>query len=131
MENYTEERQGLHMSPKLKSDFTTAAFWARFIAITGMATTLLSALFNMIEGKPGAYIGAFVSVGFSVLVYIFLLRFGNLVKKGIAHTDQHSFNEGLTSLRTYYKVISLLLIIFIGIVLIVFICIILLAALKH
>ncbi len=131
MENYTEEKTGLHMSPRLKNDFTAAAFWARFIAVTGMATTLLSALFNMIEGKPGAYISAFISVGFSVLIYIFLLRFGNLVKKGIAHTDQHSFYEGLTNLRTYYKVISLLLIICIGIGLIVFIFAILLATIKH
>lgn len=131
MENYTEEREGLHMSPKLKNDFATAAFWARFIAITGMATTLLSSLLQIFKGAPGAYIGAFISVGFSVLIYIFLLKFGNLVKKGVANTDQQSFYEGLTNLRTYYKVISLLLIICIGIGLIVFIFIMLLAIIKH
>ncbi len=119
------------MSPRLQNDFATAAFWARFIAIAGMATTLVSSLLQIIKGVPGAYIGAFVSVGFSVLIYIFLLKFGNLVKKGITNTDQQSFYEGLTNLRTYYKVVSLLLIICIGIGLIIFIFAILLATIKH
>lgn len=113
MENNVSDIFKMEMSPKLRDDFRTAATWARIIAIMGFCACVCSLLINF---KARSYVSAIVSAGLSVALYIFLLKFGTQVKKGLETNDQQMFNEGLINLRTYFKIIGVVLIIIIIIV---------------
>ncbi len=116
---YNEDTTGLSVSPKLKADLLQAATWAKIIVITAWITSVLSVIVNVRKHTGLALVSGIVSVGLSILIYIYLLQFSNQVKKGIDNNDQQMLNTGLFSLRTYFKIVSLLLIIALGIGLIV------------
>lgn len=119
MELYNEDQTGLTVSPKLKADLLQAANWAKIIVITAWITSVLSVIVNVSKNTKLAFVSGFISIGLSILIYIFLFKFGSEVKKGIDNNDQEMFNTGLFSLRTYFKIVSLLLIIALGITFIV------------
>jgi hypothetical protein len=131
MENYTENINSNTISPKLKDDLAAAAYWARIIAISGMVTSLISAVVSISRGLAIAYVTGFISLGLSALIYIFLLKFGMQIKKAFTYNNQQEFNAGLDSLKTYFQIISLLLIIVFGVCLIIFLFAMVFAMLKH
>ncbi len=108
MENNVNDLFKIDMSHKLRDDFRTAAIWARIIAIIGFCSSVCSLFINI---KAGSYVSAIVGAGLSVTLYIFLLKFGTQVKKGVEGNDQQMFNEGLINLRTYFKIIGIIMII--------------------
>jgi hypothetical protein len=130
MELYNEEIQRLTVTPALKEQFIQTAKWAKIIVITAWAGSVLSMVFDAGSGEWGAFAAGFFSLGISVAIYIYLLKFGNEIKKGVNSNDPQLFNTGLFSLRTYFKIVSLLLIIILGICLLIFLFVIVFAVLR-
>lgn len=108
MEHNIEDLFQIEMSPKLRDDLRTTANWAKIIATVGFVSLFFSLMVNISQGAFGS---AFVSTAFYVLLYIFLLKFGTLTKKGTDDNDQDSLNDGLLNLRTYFKILAWVMII--------------------
>ena len=108
MENHSDNVVKLEMSPRLREDLATAATWGRIIAIMGFCSCFFSLLFSF---KRGTIASGIISVAFSVVLYIFLLKFGTNVKKGVDTNDQQMLTEGLFNLKIYFKIIGYLIVI--------------------
>jgi hypothetical protein len=129
MENNFNNLLNLEMSPKLREDLRTASTWGRLVAIMGLCSSLFSLLRSFSLGGS-QIVGGLISVTLSVVLYIFLLKFGSQVKKGIDTNDQEAFNDGLVNLKMYFKIIAYLIIIFLIIAALAILFIIVLAMLK-
>jgi L-lactate permease len=108
MEHNTEDLFKIEMSNKLRDDLRTAGNWAKIISILGFVSAFCAMMVNL---SNGSFLSAIFGAAFSVLLYIFLLKFGSLTKKGIDDNDQDTLNDGLLNLRTYFKIVAWLLII--------------------
>jgi hypothetical protein len=128
MDIYQQENTGLTVSPKMKADLLQAANWAKIIVLTSWISSIISIIVNIANHVKLAFVSGIISIGFSVLIYVYLLTFGTQVKKGLINNDFEILNNGFFRLRTYFKIISLLLIIAIGIGLIFLVFFIFLAA---
>lgn len=130
MENNSNQGDNLfHLSIEgAARDFLqTAATWARIVAIVGFISGGLS-LLGFIFGAPSANAAAvagttllmlpFIVVG--VIINVFLFKFATNILASLSNMSQVQFNEGVNNLRTYFKIISILIIIALAIVFIVF-----------
>ncbi|MES2006121.1 MAG: DUF5362 family protein [Bacteroidota bacterium] len=108
MESEIHETSGLSVSPRLKDDLRAAANWGRWIAIISISTSVISLLVSL---KKGSFFGALIAASLTVFIYLYLFRFGNLVKQGIETNDQDALNTGLYNLQTYFKILVFFLII--------------------
>lgn len=104
----TENIMNEPIPSKIKEDFGTAAVWARLGAILAFVGVGLNLIQNI---KNGGIFGAFISAAINVTISIFLLNFGTQTKRGVDATDQENFEEGLNSLRRYFKITVILTII--------------------
>ncbi|MES2328969.1 MAG: DUF5362 family protein [Bacteroidota bacterium] len=108
MENNLNDIFKLEMSPKLKEDLRAAATWGRIIAIMGLCSAALSLIVSITRG---AVLSALIVAAISVFIYLYLFKFGNEAKKALDTNDQQLLNEGLLSLRTYFKILGVIMII--------------------
>lgn len=115
MENnlYDNNTDTAALSAKLREDFKTAALWARIIAMAGMVSAVASVISNFSMGR---YVIGLFGAAFAVLIYLFVYRFGQKIKEGLANKDTQAFNEGLLNLSYYFKVMGYLVIACIGFV---------------
>jgi pilus assembly protein TadC len=127
MENSIHDIPTLEVSPKLKSDLREAAVWARIIAILALCSSALSLIVSF---RRGMIFFALISAAISVFIYLYLLRFGSQVRKGLDTNDQQSLNDGLRNLNTYYKILGVILVIAIVICVLAFIFLALGAMIK-
>ena len=96
----------------------TAATWARITAIASFVSAGVSVLVAII-GKPGqstavivgSVIGALIGTGITILFNIFLLRFATNTTASFSNMNQVQFNEGISNLRTYFKIVGIFVII--------------------
>lgn len=114
----TDEIIDAPFSQKLKDNLRPAASWARISAIVSFVSAGLSLLESL---RRGNIFGSFITAAISVTIAIYLFNFGNQTKKGIDNIDQPELEEGLNSLRRYFKIITILLIVGASIGLLVFI----------
>jgi hypothetical protein len=104
------------------------ALWAKIVALSafiGYAISIVIAIFGHkdfsmeAEGfSVGAYIrtdesivGVLITVVIGVLINYFLYRFSISVRNGVDTMDTFKLNEGLSDLRTYFKIYGILLLI--------------------
>ena len=104
----TDEITDAPFSQKLKDNMRPAASWARISAIVSFISAGLS-LVQSIRG--GNIFGSFITAAISVTIAIYLFNFGNQTKKGLDNIDQGELEEGLNSLRRYFKITTILLIV--------------------
>lgn len=129
MENYNNQGDNLFnlsVEGAARDLLLTAATWARTIAIVGFISAGLSVLDAFI-GKAGAGSAAlaggilftllFVAIG--VVLNIFLFRFATNIIASLSNMSQVQFNEGVSNLKTYFKLMGILIIIGLAIVFIV------------
>lgn len=106
---------------------TTIALWARICSICafiGYAVALFAAFFgkarlpdNEVSGLAASFgrgsliAGALISAIIGGAINYFLYRFGADAKDGLANMDQIKLNEGLMNLKTYFKILGILLLI--------------------
>lgn len=104
----------------------TAATWARIIAVIGFIGAAISLLQAVIGGSEvarassmaytGGVLVSMLFVAVVVVINIFLLKFANNTLKGLDDVNQLRFNEGVNNLRTYFKIVGILLIIVVSLV---------------
>jgi glucan phosphoethanolaminetransferase (alkaline phosphatase superfamily) len=105
----------------------TAATWARIIAIVGFVTAGLSVL-EAVIGKAGANsvtligstLGALIGAAITVAINIFLYRFATNTLNSLSNMNQIEFNAGINSLKTYFKILGIILIIVLSFVVLIF-----------
>jgi small-conductance mechanosensitive channel len=105
----------------------TITLWARICAIcafAGYALALIVAFFgrnpaSQFEGSSTAVsfgrasliAGALVSAIIGTAINYFLYRFAVDAKQGLSNIDQVKLNQGLISLKTYFKILGIILLI--------------------
>lgn len=113
------EEQNIHfkldVTPKIKQDLSTAAVWASIVAIVGFVSAAISLLRGLMLG---GFIAVIISAGIAVLLNIYLFQFGKASKKALESNDATQLDEGLSDLKTYFKIYGILVII--GLVFFVF-----------
>ncbi len=120
----TDNIFNLTLDQEAKSFLKTAAVWAKIIAIIAFVEVGLS-LVTAFVGKEGTaeIAGAIFATIFggviSILLNIFLYRFAKKMAEGISSSNQQLFNEGVNSLRNYFKIFGILLIIGLSLMLII------------
>ncbi|AXY78272.1 hypothetical protein D3H65_31630 [Paraflavitalea soli] len=104
----------------------TAATWARIIAIVGFISGGLS-LIGLIFGSPQANAAVAASstlislpfIALGVIINVFLFKFATNILGSLANMSQVQFNEGINNLRTYFKIIGILIIIGLSLVVLI------------
>lgn len=96
------------MAPELKQELAGAAKWGRVTAIVGLVGAGLSLIAGI---AAGSLLGSLLSVVLAVVMNIFLLRFGNHSNTAIQSNDQGSLIEGMEALRTYFKIMAIIILI--------------------
>jgi hypothetical protein len=117
----------------IRAQVRSAASWAKICAICAFITSgiaLLVALFGRqaesenfgASGlvRAGNVLGAVLVAAISVFINYFLYRFATATTKGMNAMDIISTNEGFNSLRTYFKILGIILIIVLSLAAIVF-----------
>lgn len=106
----------------------TAATWARIIAIVAFVSAGLSVL-NAIIGKPGisgaasifSIMIALIMAAITVVINLFLYRFATNSTESLSNMSQVQFNEGIGNLKTYFKILGIIIIIVLAIIALIFI----------
>jgi hypothetical protein len=108
-----------------KSHLKSIAQFAGITAIIGFASLLLT-IVSLVMVSSSRYSSAgsnipstFISVAINLIMNILLLNASNKIKKAISGLDQSSLTQGLSNLKTYFKVYGILLIIVIVLVLLI------------
>jgi Family of unknown function (DUF5362) len=107
----------LTYSPSLLSSLKTIAFWAKLSAIISFCSAGVSLLAGLKD--IATLIGGLVGIAISVLINIFLFKFGNCVQQGINTNDLPKIGEGFANLKTYYKIYGIILIVMLSFVVLV------------
>jgi hypothetical protein len=125
----------ISFDPKSSAGLRTVAKWSMVAAICSVCGSLLGVVLailgkNRTEESSGLISYAFFStanVAGSIVVLIlsaafnyFLYSFSVNTLKGLTNLDPGKLNEGLSSLKTYYKILGIIMIVAMGIVLIGF-----------
>ena len=135
-----EQNQNL-LSAELQVDATAAghlkevAMWAKLLAVVGL---VLSVLIGIIAIFAGTMLGnmsrsfgndssaAAISTGFITVLYLligavyfflslFLFRFATKMKLALLTTDQENFNTSLLNLKLVYRIMGIIMIIYLAI----------------
>lgn len=119
--NSADNTFDLEVDATAREHLRSITSWARIIALIGFINTALS-LVGLIKAGPegGAFaialVFGLVFVAIMVMIYLFLLRFANHTAASLQTDNQEGFNYGIDSLRSYFKIIGILLIIVVSLV---------------
>jgi hypothetical protein len=116
--NTSDNLFDLAIDDTARSLLKTAATWAKIVAIVGLAGAAL-AVIEAFAGNRAAgsmtiassVLIAIVTVVFSVILNIFLLRFASNIQSGLSGMNQANFNEGVNSLALYLKCMGIFIIV--------------------
>ena len=120
----TESIFNVTLDQEAKSLLKTTTVWAKIVAIAAFAQVGLS-LVSAFIGKNstaemvGAIFGSMIGAVISILLNVFLYRFSQKTADAISSSNQQLFAEGINSLRTYFKISGIVLIIILSLFLIV------------
>ena len=128
------------------NNLRTIVLWARICALCafiGYAVALLAAFLGKVPvpdngasglalsfGKGSLIAGALVSAIIGCAINYFLYRFAADAGKGLADMNQIKLNEGLINLKTYFKIVGILLLIVLIICGLAFLIVIIAAAVS-
>lgn len=111
----------LQVNEEVKSNFLGLAQWTNYAAIIGLIGALLGFIGAYVEsskmgdvqgpGVAGGIIGGLIVMAISLYLNFTLLNASKKIKAGVSSAEQGSFNDGLSKLTTYFKVIGILVII--------------------
>jgi hypothetical protein len=104
------------LDQEAKSLLKTTTVWAKITAIVAFAHVGLS-LVQAFIGKNstaemvGSIFGSMIGAVISILLNVFLYRFSQKTADAISSSNQQLFTEGINSLRTYFKIFGILIIV--------------------
>jgi hypothetical protein len=110
----------LSVDSQTRDELQRCAYWARISAIIAFISAGLSMIFVFINPELEAQRSVMIMfTGFmtilSIVINVFLYRFGTKTTTAISNTDQRDFNEAITGLQTYFKIQGILIIIILSI----------------
>jgi uncharacterized membrane protein SpoIIM required for sporulation len=131
MENYDQDNSFLKVTfdDNAREQLKTIALWAKICALCAFvsyAIALIVAFFGRTRtaafggdenavvtstAKVTAIAGAIISAAIGFAINYFLYRFATDTKKGLDGIDQVKLNEGLVNLKTYFKILGIILLI--------------------
>jgi hypothetical protein len=118
----------MQLSDQAKKYLLEASKWANFIAIFGfiaiglliiMSFSIGSIMANLPEGSLGGISPKFfsffylIAAGIYFIPVFFLFQFGQKIKQAFLEDDHNLLTFGLKKLRSHYKFIGILIIVFI------------------
>ncbi len=123
--NQLENFFNISFDEAARTQIKQAAVWAKVVtlcAFVGYAVVLVVAIFGQSAYSSdreveGGYIhtnnmpGVILSIGLGVFINYFLYRFAVATAKGMDNMDSIKTNEGFNSLRRYFKIYGILIII--------------------
>jgi len=123
--NQLENFFNISFDEATRTQIKQAAVWAKVItlcAFVGYAVVLVVAIFGQSAYSPdteglggyvhtGNMVGVILSVGLGVFINYFLYRFAVATAKGMDNMDSIKTNEGFNSLRRYFNILGILIII--------------------
>lgn len=119
----------MQLTDQAKKYLLEASKWANFIAIVGfiaiglliiMSFSIGSIMANLPEGSLGGLSPKFfsffylIAAGIYFIPVFFLFQFGQKTKQAILENDHNLLTFGLKKLRSHYKFVGILFIIFIS-----------------
>jgi hypothetical protein len=120
----------------IRAQIRSAASWAKICALCafiGYGVALIVAIFGRsaetidtenirVSGfaRTGTILGAFLSTALGVFINYWLYRFATTTTKGMDAMDSIKTNEGFNDLRTYFKILGIILIIVLSILVLIF-----------
>lgn len=119
----------MQLSEQAKKYLLEASKWANFIAIVGfiaiglliiMSFSIGTILANLPEGSLGGLSPRFfsffylIAAGVYFIPVFFLFQFGQKTKQALMQNDHNLLTFGLKKLRSHYKFIGILFIVFIS-----------------
>ncbi len=119
----------MQLSEQAKKYLLEASKWANFIAIVGfiaiglliiMSFSIGTILANLPEGSLGGLSPRFfsffylIAAGVYFIPVFFLFQFGHKTKQALMQDDHNLLTFGLKKLRSHYKFIGILFIVFIS-----------------
>jgi len=129
-QNTTSLFSDLQVGENTKSQLSSMSSWATIMAIIGFSSTILGVFISFMAPKvPEGYedfyeqyrasnspsiLGIIFTLAISFLINYFLFMFGRKTKAGVESLNQGDLNEGFRNLKTYFKILGILLIIFLG-----------------
>jgi hypothetical protein len=126
----------MQLTDQAKKYLLEAAKWANFIAIVGfiaiglliiMSFSIGSIMANLPEGSLGGLSPKFfsffylIAAGIYFIPVFFLFQFGQKTKQALLEDDHNLLTFGLKKLRSHYKFVGVLFIIFISLYLLLII----------
>jgi ABC-type Fe3+ transport system permease subunit len=107
----------------LKTNFNDVAKWAKINAIVGFISagiTLLTMVATLISMFGYAFGGSntfsnTVSIAISLLLNVLLFKAAKNINDGIGANNQQQFNDGLSKLAKYFRVLGIIIIVVLAI----------------
>ena len=66
------------------------------------------------SATAGGILSPLISLGIGIALFVFLNKFARSAKAGVDANDSYLINEGLGGLSTYFKIVGVLIIIFLS-----------------
>ena len=131
----------LQVDPIAASHLKETAMWAKFMAVLGLVLSILLGIGALFAGTIMANItknfgnnssaGA-IGAGMVTIIYLFvaaiyfflslfLLRFATKMKQALLTSDQENFNGALLNLKLVYRIMGIIMIIYLSILALVLI----------
>ncbi|MFP5039933.1 hypothetical protein [Parasediminibacterium sp. JCM 36343] len=117
MENINTSRlEKLEINPKVEQDLKISANWGKAVALISVLSSCLSIIEALMKNKN--IITEIALLAFTFFCAYFQFAFGRDVAKGIENNDQITMNDGFNSLRLYFRIYGILLILLIVVMLV-------------
>lgn len=143
-----EEPTGLLLQDDAQYYLHETGKWARFLGITGFILSCLIALIGIFAGTLFSILGnssrhypagmgigmgfMYVLMGaFHFWISLYLYRFGTRIKSAIEYKNTMQVSDALSNLKTFFKIISILVIITLAIYALVIIIFISILSARH
>jgi hypothetical protein len=127
-ENQLDSFFKIALDEKNREDLKTISMWAKIAAICAFISygvALIVAFFGKLTtntfgaqtetvssfARAGAIGGSLIAALIGTAINYFLYRFATDTKLGLANLDQIKLNEGLRNLKTYFKILGIILLI--------------------
>jgi hypothetical protein len=120
---------GVHIDDTTKSHLRTAAIWARIIAMVAFVSYGINLIVAFIGKNPtlgdGEYsaiaasagrtsqiAGALIGAIIGVIINLFLFRFAKYTTEAVDRQSQASLEMGFNGLKVYFKILGIIMLIF-------------------
>lgn len=122
MENYSSSDSIFKVSVdhNTMEQLKTATTWARIVAIVGFISAGLTLLGSFVSPGAsaaeqavmvGSIFGSLIVAVIAVIINLFLYKFANYTATSLSTMNQEQFNSGINNLRSYFKIVGILVII--------------------